>query len=182
MKKISILVLSLASIIYLSNAAFSQSAFAIKAGIDLMGKSELNSDDVDLDPGDVDNGFGIGAEMMISVNEQFIIGGGVVYQLSRAINETGWSDTEFNYVPIYGLAKYFFQPKGTKPYVAANIGYGLLFGDMESLETYTASLPYDEYLKHFFLNLIVTLGKDAVVGKTLIYNPNALDGVIVRLV
>jgi len=68
---------------------------------------------------------------------------------------------------------------------AVNILYqdnGLLFGDMESLETYSAILPYDEYLKHFFLNLIVTLGKDAVVGKTLIYNPNALDGVIVRLV
>ena len=68
---------------------------------------------------------------------------------------------------------------------AVNVLYqdnGLLFGDMESLETYSASLPYDEYLKHFFLNLIVTLGKDAVVGKTLIYNPNALDGVIVRLV
>jgi hypothetical protein len=59
---------------------------------------------------------------------------------------------------------------------------GLLFGDIESLETYSASLQYDEYLKHIFLNLIVILGETAVVGKTLIYNPNALDGVIVKLV
>jgi hypothetical protein len=59
---------------------------------------------------------------------------------------------------------------------------GLLFGDIESLETYSASLQYDEYLKHIFLNLIVILGEPAVVGKTLIYNPNALDGVIVKLV
>jgi hypothetical protein len=68
---------------------------------------------------------------------------------------------------------------------AVNVLYqdnGLVFGDIGSLETYTASLQYDEYLKHFFINLLVILGEDAVVGKTLIYNPNALDGVIVRLV
>jgi hypothetical protein len=33
-----------------------------------------------------------------------------------------------------------------------------------------------------FIDLLEKRGEDFAVGKTLIYNPNALDGIIVRLV
>lgn len=68
---------------------------------------------------------------------------------------------------------------------AINVMYddnGTEFGDQNSLDSFVADLSYRSCLKNMFLKLIETLGEDAVVGKKLVFNPNALDGVIVRLV
>ncbi len=132
MKKLFVLGLSLVSIFYLSNAAFSEVRFAVKGSIDLMGKTELDADEADTDTGDVDNSLGIGAEIMAGVSNQVVLGGGAVYQLPRGVDENDeiWEDAEFNYLPVYGLAKVYFIPKGTKPFFVINIGYGLLFGDI----------------------------------------------------
>lgn len=59
---------------------------------------------------------------------------------------------------------------------------GIQFGDQESFDSYVNELSYRAILKGIFLKLITTLGEDAVVGKKLVFNPNALDGVIVKLV
>ena len=59
---------------------------------------------------------------------------------------------------------------------------GVAFGDQESFDSYVNELLYRTFLKGIFLKLITTLGEDAVVGKKLVFNPNALDGVIVKLV
>lgn len=128
MKKLCILSLSFVSIFYLSNAAFSQATFAIKGSIDLMGESEL--DVPDLDPGDVDTGFGIGGEVTLPINEQVIVGGGIVYQFSRGIDEEApWDEFSFNYVPIYALIQYQFKGQGVTPFIGANLGYNLLFAE-----------------------------------------------------
>ena len=176
MKKVCILALSLVSVFYLSNAAFckggsNQLAFAIKGGIDLMGKTELDSDDIDLDPGDVDNSISIGAELFFPITEQFIIGGGIVYQFSRGIDETGWEDDEFNYIPIYGLVKYYFKTDSAKPFVVGNIGYGLLYGDMPGVENLDlgGGLYYGlgggvEFENGFFIEGLYTVNKGTVSG------------------
>lgn len=59
---------------------------------------------------------------------------------------------------------------------------GTEFGDQHSLDSFVEDLSYRSCLKNMFLKLIETLGEDAVIGKKLVFNPNALDGVIVRLV
>lgn len=59
---------------------------------------------------------------------------------------------------------------------------GTEFGDQQSLDSFVEDLSYRSCLKNMFLKLIETLGEDAVIGKKLVFNPNALDGVIVRLV
>ena len=135
MKKLYILAFSLVLIFHLSNTAFSQAKFSIKGGFDLMGESDL--DLPGSDPGDVENGFSIGGEVTTPMSEQLMLGGGIVYQLQRAIDEEGWDDWKFNYVPIYGLIRYNFVAESVTPFVSANIGYGLLFADtpVDDLET-----------------------------------------------
>jgi hypothetical protein len=59
---------------------------------------------------------------------------------------------------------------------------GIEFGDQTSLDNYVNQLPISQYLRDMFLKLIDTLGENAVVGKTLVFNPDAIDGVIVRLI
>jgi hypothetical protein len=135
MKKLFILALSVVSIFSLSGAVFSQATFAVKGSIDLMGESEIDIEDVD--PGDVDNSFGIGGEVTFPMNEQVVIGGGALYQFPRAIDEEGWDDWDFNYLPIYGLIQVQFQSNNVTPFIGANIGYGVLFADtpIDDLET-----------------------------------------------
>jgi hypothetical protein len=59
---------------------------------------------------------------------------------------------------------------------------GVEFGDQTNLDSYVNQLFFSQYLKDIFLKLIDTLGEDAVVGKTLVFDPDAIDGVIVRLI
>lgn len=59
---------------------------------------------------------------------------------------------------------------------------GIQFGDEQSYHSYVHGLSYNSCLKNMLMKLIETLGEDAVVGKKLVFNPFALDGVIVRLV
>jgi hypothetical protein len=60
--------------------------------------------------------------------------------------------------------------------------YGTEFGDQASLDSYVNELSFRPDLKDMFLKLIYAQGENAIVGKTLVFNPDAIDGVIVRLV
>ncbi len=59
---------------------------------------------------------------------------------------------------------------------------GTEFGDQASLDSYVNELSFRPDLKDMFLKLIYAQGENAIVGKTLVFNPDAIDGVIVRLV
>jgi hypothetical protein len=69
--------------------------------------------------------------------------------------------------------------------VTINVMYddnGTEFGDQASLDSYVNELSFRPDLKDMFLKLIYAQGENAIVGKTLVFNPDAIDGVIVRLV
>ncbi len=160
MKGLIISAITVFSILFLNNNAFSQSSFALKGGIDTMGETDMEY----ADKGDADMGFGIGGELTVPYSERFVLGGGAVYQLPRGIDEEGWEDWEFNFLPIYGLAKIIIPADNLNIFLAVNIGYGIGFLDAPGDIEMDGGLYYGfgggiEFGNGFFIELLYTVNE-----------------------
>lgn len=145
-----------------SGGGLKKNMFTIKGGYDFNGSIEqsLESFSVDgvdytsdaeavygsygiLDDMDAKNGFSLSAEFASLINDNFGLGAGVTYQLSRAIDEdfadSGQSvDPKFNFIPIYALAKFIAPAQSLNLFASIHLGYNFFSvnGDMKDVFAY----------------------------------------------
>ena len=121
MKKLSIFILVLSLMLISTSALASEhmmekGTWTFGADFDLGGTLSHNKD------WDVDSGFTLDAEYVMPAknNMKVSYGGGIAYQLSRALTDD--QDSEFNFIPVYGLLKYEMQQNS---YLVGHLGYNL---------------------------------------------------------
>ena len=101
----------------------------LKGGLDMMGEVEIEVEG-ESDDSDIKNGFSVSIELGKVVRENVAIGVGATYQLERGIDEdTGDVDPKFNFVPIFGLVKFWTDAGDFFPYGTVHIGYNLFMGN-----------------------------------------------------
>lgn len=99
-----------------------------KGTYDIIGETELRES-----PGsgkaEVKNGFALSLELGKVILEKIGLGMGATYQFPREINEPGSGDAKFNFIPFYGLVKFWTEAAGVFPFGMVQVGYNLLLGN-----------------------------------------------------
>ena len=101
-----------------------------KGTFDILGQTELNDGD-GAKKADVKNGFAISLEMGKEILEKIGVGVGATYQFPRELDEQGSGNAKFNFIPFYGLVKFWTDAAGLFPFGMVQIGYNLLLGNSE---------------------------------------------------
>lgn len=119
MKKTLLVVLAL--LVIFSVSAFAQ--FNVKVGMDFSGEFTEKYESIPDVSVKVENGFTIAGEYVMPYSDEIDFGVGVAYQLARGYDEVGANeDVTFNFIPIYGVAKYNIE----QFYVLGQLGYNIL--------------------------------------------------------
>lgn len=104
MKKLIVVMLVMSFLVF-SGAASAQNGgyMEVKIHSDSIGNFEVSKNSASVDE-DVDVGITLSGEYKVPMDSQWTLGGGIAYQLERAIDEPGAEN--FNFMPIYGIAQY----------------------------------------------------------------------------
>ncbi len=101
-----------------------------KGTCDIIGETEFDSSQVSGEA-DVKNGFALSLELGKAILEKLGLGIGATYQFPRGLNERENSDAKFNFIPFYGLLKFWTESAGLFPFGMVQMGYNLLLGNDE---------------------------------------------------
>ena len=102
----------------------------VKGTFDMVGRTELKGGD-GAGEADVKNGFALSLELGKAILEKMGLGLGATYQFPRELNESGSGNAKFNFIPFYGLVKFWTEAAGLFPFGMVQIGYNLLLGNDE---------------------------------------------------
>lgn len=94
----------------------------IKAGVDVLGKSEKKTDD-GTTKDNIDFSYSIGGEFNQSISPLIGLGAGAMYQFERGTGKE--EDGKFNFIPIYILGMINLPAGMVSPFVAVNFGYNI---------------------------------------------------------
>ncbi|MFC1501362.1 outer membrane beta-barrel protein [Elusimicrobiota bacterium] len=84
---------------------------------------------------DVDPGYGISVEYLTEAGDNIMVGGGIEYQVARAMTDSNPS-SEFNFAPVYLTGQYCFSPgESLNPFVVLNLGYNLIYDGNDTFKT-----------------------------------------------
>jgi hypothetical protein len=102
---------------------------AVKLGFDMPSKLEYSGDVEGSD--NVKVGFSGSAEYAFGINKMISAGGGILYQLPRAIDETDSSKSKFNFLDFYGAINFVFplDIPNFDIYATAHLGYDYMMGN-----------------------------------------------------
>lgn len=128
----------------------SEGFVTISGTYDMGGSADVSYeiDDFDYDEEDeidIKSGFALTLELGKAINENIGLGIGATYQFKRGIDEKGADDAEFNFIPIYGMIKFWTDAGEILPFGIVQIGYNLFQGtdDMKTLYYYEADYDYE---------------------------------------
>ncbi len=141
MKTAIMLTLSVLLAIFTFNNAFAGAA--IKIGVDLEGDHDISGEGLNGSE-DVDMGVSVSGEIFRSIGDNLDIGAGITYQFPRSQKDF---DGDFNFVPLYGVARLKFSEGKISPYVVGQLGYSFFFGDddYKGTDDFEADLEGDVY-------------------------------------
>lgn len=99
-----------------------------KGTYDILGRNEVEGGSGSGEA-DVKNGFALSLELGKAILEKVGLGVGATYQFPRELDEPGAGDAKFNFIPFYGLVKFWTDAAGLFPFGMVQIGYNLLLGN-----------------------------------------------------
>jgi hypothetical protein len=99
-----------------------------KGTYDIFGQTELKEGN-GAGEADVQNGFALSLELGKTILEKMGLGVGATYQFPREYDEKGTGEAKFNFIPFYGLLKFWTDAAGLFPFGMIQIGYNLLLGN-----------------------------------------------------
>ncbi|MDA8141680.1 MAG: outer membrane beta-barrel protein [Desulfobacteraceae bacterium] len=176
MKKYYIWMVGLACMLFFdANQAFAGGA--IKVGLDFLG-SHNASGSMSSASTDVDTGISTAGELFVELDDQFELGGGLGFQVPRALKDH--SSDDFYFIPFYAAVRVKAPSSKFTPYGIGQLGYNLFYANA----SYKARAGDDTDLKggiyfgigggliltkHFLVELLYSknFGKGTVSGNSL---------------
>jgi hypothetical protein len=125
MKKVAMIIATILLVGLLGTQVMADNTVSV--GYDFNGKDKLNEGSID-----INSSFCLGYEYSITEGP-LEYGAGIQYQFDREFKNA--NNYKFNYIPVYGLANYYFnEGDGIKPYLAGKLGYNFLIGNEDFKE------------------------------------------------
>lgn len=134
MKKLTVLVLTMALVLAVGSMASAQTLWqngsgVIKMGVDFNGEFDYDDDGDE----DVDSGISLSGEYLFQQQANADFGLGVTYQFDR---QTEDRKDDFNFIPVYGVIKLTPEMGNQyQPYFVGQLGYNFFNADVDNIDT-----------------------------------------------
>ncbi|MBN2040254.1 MAG: hypothetical protein JW864_09450 [Spirochaetes bacterium] len=109
------------------SSGYMKSGYAtFKGGYDMTGNAEIENVE-----SDIESSYCVSFEFLSMMGQGFGLGVGAIYQFARGIDESGLENSEFQFIPLYGLIKFFIPTTYLAPFGILHVGYNFFLGNDE---------------------------------------------------